>query len=471
MRLPRRDFLRLTAAASVTGLASGLGCTQTAERPNVLFIAADDLNDWVGCLGGHPDARTPNLDRLAKRGTLFTNAHCAATACSPSRTAILTGKQPFTTGVYNNNHNFRHRWPELPTLPQAFGSAGYQVTGTGKMFHYPDLQSWDVAHYPQQEDLIQYRRDDGWGLEPNGRLGGFRFGPLFCDEEELHDHMLATWVQNALSSEIEAPFYLSVGIFLPHLPWYVPSRYLERFPFEEISLPQIYDGDRVDIPRIARRSIRSDRNRWLLDQGQTRRALAGFLASVSFMDDTLGRVLDALDASPWADNTVIVFWSDHGFHLGEKEHWSKYTLWEDTTRVPLVIMAPGVTGEGGTCSRPVSLVDLYPTLLELCGLPADDTLDGASLVPLLRDSATGWPHVALTTAEAHQAVRTERWRYIRYKNGQEELYDHERDPNEWVNLMRVGGGYDEVREELASHLRLNGASPIRRSERGSPETD
>ena len=483
MRPTRRSFLNLSLGASVAGLASSLSCDRGADtgrgsgpssnpdRPNVLFIASDDLNDWVGCLGGHPNAHTPNLDRLAARGTLFTNAHCTGTACSPSRTSVLTGRQPYTSGVYTNNHNFRDRYPDLVTLPQAFMESGYRVTNAGKMYHYSDPGSWHELHHPQQEDLGAYRADDGFGLQPNGKLGGFRFGPVHCGEEKFHDHMLGTWVEDAFATKIEPPFFFSVGIFLPHVPWYVPPSYLEQFPYQELSLPKIYLFDRADLSRVAKRSTRSDRHRWITRENQYRQALSCFLGTVALMDATLGRVLDALEASPWADNTIIVFWSDHGFHLGEKNHWSKYTLWEDTTRVPLIISAPGTSTAGTRSTKPVSLVDLYPTLLDLCGLPAQQELDGASLRPLLSGADSDWDRPAITTAEIGQSVRTERWRYIRYHAGGEELYDHDADEHEWINLLTTRPNHTEIRDELAAMLPTTFAEALPKSTRETSETD
>lgn len=457
----RRQFLCSTLAAVAALLPSG-ACYEPGRnrRPNVLFLVLDDQNDWVGCLGGHRSARTPNVDRLAQRGMLFSNAHCAAPQCSGSRTSVLAGRQPFTSGVYDNVHDYRLAYPDLVNLPQHFKASGYQTLNTGKMFHFPEPTAFHESYYPDSIDP-RPRRDpnDGWG-RPTPPDSGFNWGPIDADFDELHDGMVSRWASDVLASRCEPPFYLSVGIFWPHLPWFPPRDFLAAFPPEHTPPPLIYRYDKTDLGPRGRSFRTVSRDDMVRKHGQMRKAVACYLACMAVADKAVGRVLDALDASGFAEETIVVLWSDHGHHLGEKEHWSKYDLWEDTTRVPLVVSVPGLTAAGSRCAKPASLVHLYPTLVDLCDLPAMDGLDGTSLRPLLEDPAADWLHAAITTSRLSQSVRSERYRYIRYDNGEEELYDHASDPNEWVNLEAVRGVPGGIKEELAAQLPATLAPPI-----------
>ena len=433
--------------------------------PDVLFIIVDDLNDWVGCLDGYPGVKTPNIDRLTRRGTLFTNAHCASSVCNPSRTATMTGLNPSTTGIYNNGHWWRPHLPDVVVLPAHFKASGYQVVGGGKTFHHtlgfnpPD--SWhryfhQVADAPWHFDYLvpgEHTSKPGlhWpqgfplnqidevrlGKRPPANYREFDWGPLDKPDREMGDGQMIAWAVDVLGRTHEAPLFLAAGIYRPHLPWYVPRKYFDMYPEEEITLPEVKEDDLDDVPPPGREMAmaRYEDFQLIRRTGKYRQAIQSYLASISFADAMVGRLLDALDASPRADDTIVVLWSDHGWHLGEKLHWHKMTLWERATRVPLVIVAPGVTKPAARCTRPVSLVDLYPTLIELCGLAPKKNLDGKSLVPLLRDPAAPWDRPALITYQrGNHAVRSDRWRYIRYADGSEELYDLATDPNEWTNL-------------------------------------
>ncbi len=434
-------------------------------RPNVLFIIVDDMNDWVGCLGGYPVVKTPNIDRLARRGLLFTNAHCASSVCNPSRTATMTGLRPSATGIYNNGHWWRPHLPDAVVLPAYFKAHGYHVAGGGKTFHHtlgfnpPD--SWDEYFSQVPDDpwhfdyLVPGEHTSKPGLHwPDGfplneieevRLGKrppanyreFDWGPFDKPDMEMGDGQMVDWALEFMDNQRDCPFFLAAGVYKPHLPWYVPRKYFEMYPLEKIQLPPVKDDDLDDVPPPGRKMAmaRYEDFELVKRSGKYRQAVQAYLASISFADAMVGQLLDGLEAGGHASDTVIVLWSDHGWHLGEKLHWHKMTLWERATRVPLVIVAPGMTGEDSRCSRPVSLVDLYPTLIELCGLPPKEELDGTSLVPLLRDPSARWEQPALITYQrGNHAVRSERWRYIRYADGSEELYDMETDPNEWTNL-------------------------------------
>ncbi len=422
-----------------------------ADAPNVLFIAMDDLNDWIGCMGGHPQTLTPNLDRLAKSGVLFTNAHCPGAACNPSRTAIFTGRSPHRSGLYDNRQKMREVLPDAEILPKTFSRHGYHSSGSGKMLHYfIDAPSWD-EYFPEAKSENPFPRT----LYPEKRplslpRGGpwqyveTDWGPLDATDEEYGgDYLVTKWVSEQLAIERDKPFFLACGIYRPHEPWFVPKKYFKPFPLETIQLPPGYKEDDLDdLPPGGKRRGPNRYFAHIRKQKQWKQGIQGYLASIHFGDAMLGRVLDALEKSPHANNTLVVLWSDHGWHLGEKQHWQKYTAWRACTRVPLIVrvpkQAPGLPS--GTvpskCSRPVNLLSLYPTLLELCGLPDQAHHDGPSLVPLLRDPSSEWPHASVThlSDPGSFGLSAERWRYIHYAKGDEELYDIESDPHEWTNL-------------------------------------
>ena len=450
-----RRLLALLALAAATLLPAA------APRPDVLFIAVDDLNDYISPLDAHPGVRTPNLERLARRGVTFANAHCAAPACHPSRVAVMTGIHPVRSGLYVNlfgAHGPRWR-DESPVLRDAvvlsahFRAHGYRAAGGGKIFHALQWTPGDSQNDPAAWD--EYFRDPldpisaDWprpalvpdataGLTPGRPLGDrqlFGAAPLDVPDEETGDHRVVDWARGILARPPEQPLFLAVGLFRPHIPWEVPRRWFDLHPLESIVLPRHREDDLAD----AHDHGRTAWHRWVVENRQWARFVQGYLASVSYLDHQVGRLLDALDATPRGARTIVVLWSDHGFHLGEKANWEKFALWDQTTRVPLFIRAPGVGGEGTRTRAPVTLTDLYPTLCELAGLPVPAQCDGRSLVPQLRDPAAPRARPALT---AHvfrgepgpsQAVADERYRLIRYGNGFEEFYDLRLDPDEFEN--------------------------------------
>ena len=421
------------------------------QKPNILFIAVDDLNDWIGCLGGHPDGQSPNIDRLASRGTLFTRSYCSAPACNPSRVAMMTGMLPSNTGVYVNPQPWRPVLKDVQTLPQHLRKHGYYAAGSGKIYHgrYDDDASWNDYlkkggdPKPTQKVL----------KDPHSKAGGIVWGVLDVEDSEMNDYRMADYAIDFLSKEHDKPFFLACGIYRPHMPWQVPRKYYDLFPPEKVTLPKVLAGDLDDVPPAGIKMARPQGDHATIQKtGNWRYAVQAYLASIKFADGQVGRVLDALDKSPHAKNTIIVLWGDHGWHLGEKEHWRKFSLWEEACRAPLMIVAPGVTKPGGQCGRTVDFVDVFPTLCDLCGVPRRDNLDGQSLVPLLKNGESEWNHPALTAhGKGNYSVRTERWRFTRYENGDEELYDHDADPMEWKNLANETS-LAAVREELAAHF-------------------
>ncbi len=448
----RRSFLKTLAigAASAVGTGTGFAFGAKTGKPNVLFIAIDDLNDWIGCLGGHPDAKTPNLDRLAKRGVLFSHAYCAAPACNPSRAALMTGIRPSTSGVYKNAQPWRNSpvLTDAVTLPQHFMAHGYHVSGSGKIYHgsFPDPASWQ-EYWPSQ---TENKPKDPSPKKKSGRPLGS--GPLEADKTEMGDWKVTDWVSDQLQIERDKPFFLACGIYKPHLPWNAPQEYFDMYPVDKITMPIINDDDLDDVPKRGRQFAKTSIHRNMLKDDNWRYAVQAYLACTSFADECVGKVLDALDKSPHKDNTIIVLWSDHGWHLGEKLHWKKFALWEEATHNLMMFVAPGVTREGGRCDRTVNLLDIYPTLVELCGLSPKKELEGDSLVPLLKDPASAWKRPALTTHfRNNHSVRTERWRYTRYEDGGEELYDHDADDLEWTNLASKPE-HDKVKKRLAKWL-------------------
>lgn len=431
-------------------------------KPNVLFIAIDDLNDYISPLDAHPGLKTPNFDRLARESVNFANAHCAAPACHPSRVAVMTGVHPSTSGIYRNlfgahGPRWRHESPQLEdavVLSQHFRDHGYYAVGGGKIFHtlqwtpndsQNDPDAWDsyrgdpldpISQDWPRPDLIS---DEEAGLGPGRPLRKHHFGaaPLELPDEETGDHRVVDWAIEQMKQTREQPLFLAVGLFRPHIPWEVPQKWFDMYPIDEVALPEYLENDLDD----AHDHGRTRWHKWVVENGQWQRFMQGYLASISYVDHQLGRLLDGLEASPMKDDTIIVLWSDHGFHIGEKENWEKFALWDQTTRVPLFIHAPGVSTDGMETQQPATLTDIYPTLCALADLPVPDQCDGTSLVPQLKDPSADNGRLSLTSFKfgpekfSSHAVSDTRYRYIRYGNGFEELYDLETDPNEFTNRV------------------------------------
>jgi len=488
--LRRREFLGMlaggAAAAAMARYAPGAarlalprtllaaGATAERARPNILFIAVDDMNDWgVSYLAGRQGVHTPNLDRLSARGILFTNAHCSAPACNPSRASLMTGIRPSTSGVYHNNQDWRVNpvLRSVPTLPEHFRAHGYTAVGGGKIFHalewddgetdgYNDAKCWD-AYFPSMKRQMPHRVLPPGKLplaqgtsEKRGAPGFFDWGPIGRPIETMPDHKVVDWAIGELKKTHEKPFFQAVGIFRPHIPWYVPKQFFDLYPLDAIQVPYVKEGWLEKLPPASQNSgaVRRRWHQWVVESGEWQKAVQGYLASISFTDWQLGRLLEALDASAYAENTVAVLWTDNGFHLGDKETWEKFTLWEESTRVPLIFVVPGLTRPDTRCSRPASLLDVYPTLVEVAGLAPNPRLEGVSLVAQLRDPDAPRQEPAVTTqGRNNHAVRSERYRYIRYDNGDEELYDHQHDPGEWDNLAG-DSKHNAVKKELAAWL-------------------
>ncbi len=443
------------------------GCARKnkpVEKPNILFIAVDDMNDWVGFLGGHPGMKihTPNLDRLAASSMIFTNAHTPAPACAPTRAAILTGVHHTRSGAENVYWGDGPGWREFEalkdvvTMEQFFKEKGYKTLGAGKIYHSqappwtPTSQvepaNWDFYYpssyisHPYQirapED-VRYPEDVDNESRPGGK-GWWTWGPIPVPDEKMADYHVVDWARYQLSLKHEKPFFLATGVWKPHDPWEVPQKYFDMYPLEDIVLPDCKKDDLEDAFDHGRRWIHS----WVVDNEQWEKVVQSYAASITFSDAMLGRLLDAFEKSDYADNTILVLWSDHGMHMGEKENIEKFTLWERSTRVPLIISIPGLKQPGAKCDQPVSLMDLYPTLVDLAGFSPPPHLDGKSLLPQIEDPEKETSPVIssymFTWTEQPvigHTVRSKRYRYIYYPEiNLEELYDHESDPNEWYNI-------------------------------------
>jgi iduronate 2-sulfatase len=521
----RRDFLKGLAVGAVAVVGSSVGyggaVVDRRRRPNVVMIVCDDLNDYVSGFAGHPQARTPNVAKLAESGVAFRRAYSNNPICAPSRSSFLTGIYPHTS-----KNLFWDKWNQNPvlknskTIMEHFGDNGYHVVGSGKLMHHHVPSVWGefehkadygpfvydgkerVGHPSVPEPFRSIGSVDGsyaplsdlpYGPNPGGKKGWIygTWGKVnkfrYVDEDDRDptpDERNAAWAAGRIEEFAKAkdgkPFFLGVGFIRPHTPLHVPKKFFDMFPIDSVKTPVIKDNDAEDChyADVFDRDMKGLKYFRLLKESypDLDSALKAFtqayLASIAAVDECIGRVVDAVDKSAFKDNTIIVVTSDHGWNMGEKDYLFKNSLWEESTRVPLVIRAPGVAVRGGVAEHPVALIDIYPTLVDLCGLKGDTRknskgakLDGYSMRPFLEDpKAETWdgPDAALTMIYAggftkndptkqHWSVRTKRWRYILYSNGSEELYDHDADPYEWTNVCN-GGRYAKVKAGLRARL-------------------
>ena len=430
-----------------------------SEKPkNVLFIAVDDLNDWVGFMKGHPNTRTPNMDRLAAMGMVFESAYCAAPVSNASRAALLSGFRTSTTGVYGNAE-FMRESPVLKdavTLPKYFSNHGYYSMARGKIFHQPmgpwgDPQSWN-----SQENLggLSLNPPRQKGKQANGlekqTTGGavvLDWAGVDVDETKTNDYLNAQWAAQELMKKHDKPFFMA----------YVPQKYFDRFKLEDIQLPKqdpMETMEKLSPRALSMTGYNKPEHEFniLKKYGMEKEAVRAYLACISYADDCIGQIVDALEKSPERDNTIVVFWGDHGWHLGEKMRYRKFSLWDRSCHVPMIIVAPGVTKLGSVCKQPVSLLDLYPTLVSLAGLPANSLNEGNDITPLLQNPNAHWTKPAITTlAQNEHSICDGRYRYIIYRDGSEELYDHQYDPLEWKNLA-ADKKYAEVKTRLRTFI-------------------
>jgi len=465
--MKRRDFL-ISSLAFWAGARTALMSAATpSAKPNVLFIAADDLNHWVGHLGRNPQTKTPNLDRLAQMGVTFTRANCAAPVCNPSRAALMSGLRASTTGVYDNGQDWKLAITEEQTLTTQFLKAGYNVFGAGKIYHSNDHRPGEWTEYAVERSGKLQRhpsaQDDG--------VGGIKFYPLDCRDGDMPDYGSVSYGIEKLNQKHEKPFFLAVGLHKPHMPFAVPKKYFDMFPLETIELPPHRDDDLDDVPAAGVKMARPEGDHAaIVKSGRWKDAVQAYLATIAFCDAQVGRLIDAWQKSAYRDNTIVCFWGDHGWHLGEKLHWRKFALWEEAARTVFIWSAPGVTKPGGVCARPVDFMCIYPTLCDLAGVPTPAHVEGVSLRPLLENPKASWNRAAVTTFHKdNHSIRSETWRYIRYADGSEELYNHDKDPYEWTNLAK-DPQYASVKADLSRFIpQVNAAERPRTLGEGEKE--
>lgn len=459
MTIDRRYFL--TGGAGIIAATLG-GCKfdflteLKKEYPNVLMLVIDDLNDWIGPLGGHPNAKTPNIDRLANQGTVFTNAHAPAPLCGPSRASIMTGLAPSSTGIYGHVHDndiksANDKAAQSIFLSEYFRKHGYYTAAVGKVFHERvaddsfDLYGGRIKGFgPAPEKRMKWhnrRTNTDWGAFPE-------------KDQQMPDYDSAQWLVKQLQTAHDKPFFMVGGFLRPHVPWHVPQKWFDMHPVDGLALPPFLANDMDDVPDIAKRVTEvpmMPTTEWAIEKGEWRNMVQAYLASVSFVDSCVGMVLDALESSKYADNTAVVLWGDHGYQIGEKSKFAKMALWETATRTPLIIKPPKSSTKN-VSNKPVSLLDLYPTLVKMCGLPENPNNEGNDLTPLLKTPDVQWNHAAVTTyGPNNHAVKTEQYRYIQYEDGSEELYDHSKDQEEWNNIAN-DPAYAEAKTKLISFL-------------------
>lgn len=450
-------------------LLTGLICfsSHAEKKTDIVFIIVDDLNDWVGVMGGHPQSITPNIDALAAQGALFTNAHCNAPQCGPSRTSFLQGLYPRSTGKYFNNPKkiplFQNqplkgittkKPPKNPIeFHKHFMKQNYRVVSGGKVSHGDVIKGIDSTFKRPKKELKKFtnKRVNLWG----------EGGPQNLKDSETGDYKVAQWAISEWNKVTDKPLLMSVGIYRPHRPFNAPKEYFEKFPIESIKLPLIPETDDLaDLPEYGKALARSHAHKDLFKprsvhehilhmggKDEWKYMVQSYLACINYADTQIGLLLETLKKNPRGNDTVIILTGDHGWNLGEKEHWCKAALWRDTTRVPYIVFAPGTAKAGTVNNQPISHVDLYPTLCDFAGIPKPKHLEGQSILPLLKDSNAKRDFAFLSYGPENTVAQSERYRYIRYEDGSEELYDHKEDPHEWENLSQ-NPEYSEIKKKL-----------------------
>ncbi|MHC4993920.1 MAG: sulfatase [Planctomycetota bacterium] len=467
-RLITALLLVLTAALAATPNTRADG--STGDKPlNVLFLIADDLNTDLGAYG-HPVVKSPNIDKLARSGRLFSRTYCQVPLCGPSRSSFLTGRRPDVTGVQGNGHWFRDNIPQTVTLPQLFRKNNYYVARVGKLYHYgvpgeigtpsllDDPVSWDEIYYPRGRDKDD--EDKIYSITPGNFGGSLSWYSSPGEDEEQTDSKVAEQAIELLREHRDEPFFLAVGFYRPHTPFVAPHKYFDMYPQASLPMPYFPEGDLDDIPLAAR--THKEEEKKMSDERLIRECRQAYWACNTFMDAQVGKVIDELDRLGLRENTVIVMTSDHGYHLGEHGMWKKQSIFEESARVPLIIDAPGMPQPGKPSDNPTEMLDIYPTLAELCGLETPDYLDGVSLVPVLKDAKVRVSEAAMSQMSRSKnrgktktrnfmgySIRTDRYRYTEWGDGLEgvELYDHQIDPGEITNLAN-----DPAHEQTVARL-------------------
>ncbi len=445
-----------------------------AQRPNVLFISVDDMNNDLGTYG-HPLVKSPSIDKLAAEGVRFDRAYCQFPFCSPSRSSVMTGLRPDETRVFDLRYHFRQGLPDVVTLPQLFMKHGYFAARVGKIYHYgnpgeigtsglDDPASWDKVVNPSGRDktlesrVINYTPKRGLGsslsmyADPEGK------------DEDYTDGKVATEAIRLMEENKDRPFFLAVGFYKPHCPYIVPAKYFDLYPLDEIKLPVVPANYSDTVPAAALASTQP----WPLlgvTTAQARETVRAYYATLSFVDAQVGRVMEALDRLKLRENTIVVFWSDHGYHLGDHGLFMKQSLYENSARVPLIIIPPKPRHPGKASPRTVELLDMYPTLADLAGIAVPPAVEGRSLRPLLENPEARWDHPAFTQVQRGgfpgYSARTERWSYMEWDRGAagRELYDLAADPGEMNNLAG-NPAYAATLAEMQKLVKAKHAHPV-----------
>ena len=446
------------------------------EKPNVLFIMVDDLNDWVGAFEGNPQTKTPNIDKLAENSTIFKNAYCSAPLCNPSRTSIMTGYRPSTTGVYGNKEHFRDEkgFENTVTIPQYFEKNGYKTAAAGKIFHSPrggakipkpgsDPGSFQEERrgglggaFPEKKDKLKHGLDlKNYGVK-GSFLHSFDWFGVDIALEKNNDYKSADYGVDFLNKEHDKPFFLAVGIFRPHLPWYAPKQYFDMYKLEDVKLPKTLKNDLSDVGKRGKNMAKKGVHKSVVENGKWKEAVRAYMANISFADACVGHLLNGLQKSEYSKNTIVVLMGDHGYHLGEKEHWSKNVLWERSVKTPLIIFDPRNPG-GKVSTSIVSLLDVYPTLVDMANLPIKKDVEGKSIYNLVKNpKANNKDFVMTSKDDGTHSLRNQNYRYTVYKDGFEELYDHRNDPDEWTNIASKSSSKETIktfREALKNILK------------------
>jgi len=441
------------------------------DKPNILFVSIDDLNDWNQPLGGNNQVHTPFLNHFSKQSVNFTKNYCTSPGCNPSRATMITGLHTYNSGMYSNYQDWRKvpKMSESVTLPEYFKNNGYITAGAGKIYHYSQVHpdSWNHYFPSQSNNMPKNYIPEGApvNMPPFKYMyNAFDWDELPIKDNETGDFQSVEYISSFFKKDHDKPFFLACGIYRPHLPWYVPKKYFDLYPLEDIELPNILENDTVDLRNRAKELISRGGNyhKNIVENGKWKEAVRGYLASISFADAMVGKLIENLNNSKYADNTIVVIWSDHGWQLGEKMHWRKFSLWENVIRTLLMIKVPkkleslpGGSNNGKNVNSLTSLLDIYPTLVELSGLPEKQNLDGQSLISLLKNPEEFVDRTIVTTYDfADYSLRKENWHYINYVDGTEELYNLKEDQEEWHNLA-YDDSYKNIIEEFKKEIPLN----------------
>jgi arylsulfatase A-like enzyme len=481
----------------ITGMAVLTAMTAFAQKqqPNIVMIAVDDLNDWIGVYGGNPQVRTPNMDKLAQRSMVFRNTSCAGPVCGPSRSGLLSGFMPGKTGIYGNDQNMLNSKmvQTHATLPEYFTKNGYVTISKGKIFHKHNTPNgvdhgnwaWDIWEQEKGQAKINpakyYSRNKGIingkvvenALYTKGGGAEFAFGPTLNGKETMLDYTTAKWFEKKLQEKYDKPFFMAVGISKPHLAFHIPEEYFNMYGLDTLKIAEYRMDDLDDIlDKNGKKAYEAEPDfLWCKQYGVEKEAARAYMASITFADECIGVVLDALAKSKYADNTIVVLFGDHGWHLGEKLRYRKATLWREATQLPFIMHVPGMNKKQ-ECYRNVNLMDLYPTLIDLCNLPKKE-LDGKSIKPLLTNPTMKWMPAITTMDKGNHSVMTEKWHYInREKNGVEELYDLENDPMEWTNLItKKTPEIEAIKKEMKAFLPVNDVVAVAKDGKGDSDKE